>query len=659
MVTQSLVRSACAVGMCIIAVGCGLHEPKKRGLAVATVESDDVAGITSDLRVPRAEHEALLLPTGEVFVIGGVSEGQEVLATTAFVTSEGVQVGPALSTPRVGHSVTLLPSGEVLVAGGSSVYLGEPLDTTEVFDPETRTFRPGPTLSAARRGHAAALVDDEVLLLGGAASVGEDGLGHQASMELVRLSSERGERITATLNLAQSDQLVAELGQRRVLVIGGEGIGGTVHAEVIEVAADGNATVTQRTDSPRISGAALVADSGNVVVLGGRLADETRSSTGWVHFDGQTFTDVPTAGLAPRQGARAIYSPRVNLTLLAGGTEDGERVSTRVEALILGAGALDLESLRFARREHSFTLSEDETLAFVVGGYDAAGAPLRSVEHVVVPSADQLYQLYGGAYPGGNPSGPSNPGPSAPVSVDFEVQLMPSELATMLRAAAGADCNPNKTVNDLLTKIKDKNAQVQALLAQGKKQEAQQAAKQEAAYIEQLRRVQSTLGASSSVSFRVDASEVAALLLRVADTSDASKAQIDAMPLQADAAVSIAKIEAALTAMGVPNAKDLATKTRAHLSLCAASAGSQKAATLLQGRHRLYAGLDATAASSRLPMATQADLNAALISQIAGQTSAAQTVDKARMLLGAPSQATARAEDTYLLLGAALGTARP
>jgi len=229
----------------------------------------------------------------------------------------------------------------------------------------------------------------------------------------------------------------------------------------------------------------------------------------------------------------------------------------------------------------------------------------------------------------------------------------------MLRAATGADCNPNKTVNDLLTRIKDTNAQVQSLLAQGKKQEAQQAAKQEAVYIEQLRRVQSVLGASSSVSFRVDASEVAALLLRVADTADASQAQLDAMPLQADAAVSIAKIEGALTAMGVPNAKDLAEKTRAHLSLCAASAGSQQATTILQGRHRLYAGLDATAASARLPLTTQAELNAALSSQIAGQTSAAQTVDKARMLLGAPAQATARAQDAYLLFGAALGNALP
>ncbi|HBP18745.1 MAG TPA: hypothetical protein DEA08_13290, partial [Planctomycetes bacterium] len=525
-----------------------------------------------------------------------------------------------------------------------STYEGEPLDTTEVFDPATRTFRPGPTLSAPRRGHGAALVDDEVLILGGAASLGQDGLGYQASMELVGLNSERGELLQASLGFAQSEHLVAELGARRVLVLGGQGLGGPVYGEVIEVAQDGSAAVSERTDSPRLKGAALVADTGNVVILGGRLADETTSSTGWVHFDGQTFTEVPGAGLTRRQGARAVYSPRANLTLLAGGTEDGERVSTCVEALLLGAGAVELESLRFARREHSFTLSQDETLAFAIGGYDAAGRPLSSVEHVIVPSVEELYGTFPSAAPG-------------PASVDLEIELLPSELATMLRAATGADCRPDKVVSDLLAKIKDKNAQVQALLAKGKKHEAQKVAKQEAAYLDQLRQVRSTLGASSAVSFKVDAAEVAALLLRVADTSDASQTQVKAMPLQADSAVSIAKLEAALSAMGVANAKDVAEKTRGHLSLCAASAGSQQAATILQGRHRLYSGLDATAASTRLPLTTQAELNAALVSQVAGQTSAAQTVDQARVLLGAPTQATPRAEDAYLLLGAALSNA--
>lgn len=646
---RTLARSACAMGVCLVAIGCGLHEPKPRGHTIAAVESDS-AGITSDLRVPRAEHQALLLPSGEVFVIGGVSEGQEVLATTAFVTSEGVQVGPSLSTPRVGHSVTLLPGGEVLVAGGSAVYEGEPLDTTEVFDPETRTFRPGPLLDEARRGHAAALIGDEVLLVGGSAEPGEEGLGPRASMELVGLDSERGARLSASLGSAQTEALIAHLGQGRVLIVGGQGLGGPVHAELIEVDAAGrSASVSERTDCPRLSGAALVADAGNAVILGGRAAEQAASSTGWVHFDGQTFTEVPAAGLAPRQGARAVYSPRANLSVLVGGSEDGERVSTRVEALVLGADALELESLRFARREHSFTLAADETLAFAVGGYDAAGLPIRSVERVLVPTREEL--LGGGA-------SPAAPTPSAP-GVDLQIELMPSELATLLRSATGADCNPDKVVSDLLTKIKDKNAQVQSLLTQGKKQEAQAAAKQEAAYIEQLRQVQSTLGASSSVSFRVDASEVAALLLRVADTADASQAQVKAMPLQADPAVSIAKIEAALTAMGVPNAQDLAQKTRAHLSLCAASAGSAQAATILQGRHRLYAGLDATAAAARLPLSSQAELNAALASQVVGASSAAESVAKARALLGAPSQASSRAEDAFLLLGATLGNARP
>lgn len=72
---------------------------------------------------------------------------------------------------RTGCSATLLNDGKVLIAGGQQLGSGrdgQPLDSTEIFDPKTRNFSMGPKLTCTRYQHEAIrLRDGRVLLLSG------------------------------------------------------------------------------------------------------------------------------------------------------------------------------------------------------------------------------------------------------------------------------------------------------------------------------------------------------------------------------------------------------------------------------------------------------------------------------------------------------------
>lgn len=103
-------------------------------LTVPSVSSYDVAAGTwsrhPDLLQDRAVHTATLLRSGRVLVVGGSRNGPpthewEPLATTELIDPEsGSSSAAALSRPRAGHQAILLPSGDVLVVdgGGAEIY---------------------------------------------------------------------------------------------------------------------------------------------------------------------------------------------------------------------------------------------------------------------------------------------------------------------------------------------------------------------------------------------------------------------------------------------------------------------------------------------------------------------------------------------------------
>jgi hypothetical protein len=142
-----------------------------------TVRPDQLVDLGDALRVPRFLAQAHPTPSGRIVVFGGYRSPAEVDGTAEVfdpATRTFRLVASPMLSPRAEFTATGLPDGRVLLAGGVAAPGGEPLASTEVFDPERETFAPGPPLLVGRRRHAACAFpgSGEVLVTGG---VGADG----------------------------------------------------------------------------------------------------------------------------------------------------------------------------------------------------------------------------------------------------------------------------------------------------------------------------------------------------------------------------------------------------------------------------------------------------------------------------------------------------
>ena len=135
---------------------------------------------TGSMAVPRALHQATLLPDGRVLVSGGFGDGPtpgvpgpehaEVYdpATGTFSAAGDLQAGRSL------HTAILLTDGRVLAVGGvASPGDRSAVALTELYDPTTNAWSPGPSLQAAFPGATATLLGNgRVLIFGGENSSG-------------------------------------------------------------------------------------------------------------------------------------------------------------------------------------------------------------------------------------------------------------------------------------------------------------------------------------------------------------------------------------------------------------------------------------------------------------------------------------------------------
>src|SRR5436190_3028154 len=131
---------------------------------------------TGALGEPRADHTATLLPDGQVLIAGGMVENGVFLETMEIYDPKtgSFRSAGSMSSKRVGHSATLLPGGKVLLAGGLAERSfegglhGINSSTADMYDPQTGKVMPVGSMVIAREAHEAiALPSGKVLFIGG------------------------------------------------------------------------------------------------------------------------------------------------------------------------------------------------------------------------------------------------------------------------------------------------------------------------------------------------------------------------------------------------------------------------------------------------------------------------------------------------------------
>lgn len=119
------------------------------------------------LLVPRASFAVVVLADGDILITGGRTRDGATASTEIFDSQLRTwKPGPAMTSKRVGHTATLMQDGKVLVVGGDPG--SGATKTAELLDPVAMTTVAVPRLALARAGHGAVqLTDGRVLVTGG------------------------------------------------------------------------------------------------------------------------------------------------------------------------------------------------------------------------------------------------------------------------------------------------------------------------------------------------------------------------------------------------------------------------------------------------------------------------------------------------------------
>lgn len=205
----------------------------------------------------------------------------------------------SMAVPRTAHTATLLDDGEVLAVGGYTQDQTVPTDRTELYDPSTRSWRPGAPL--LRGLHTATLLANGRVLV--AAGFGENGSITAAAT--LYDPADGAWHPTGSLNYARISASAVRLADGRVLIAGGQTVHGTTSAFVLTSELydpqSGTWTPTGAMQQWRTFPALTLLGNGKVLATGGNSLGDSIAEL----FDPHTQT-WSSAGLQPAYGSAAL-----------------------------------------------------------------------------------------------------------------------------------------------------------------------------------------------------------------------------------------------------------------------------------------------------------------------------------------------------------------
>jgi hypothetical protein len=221
-----------------------LYDPAKRSFS-------SLGGLSQ-----RSFHTATRLQDGRVLLAGGGTQTVMLYnpATAAFASTG------SMSTARQRHTAVLLASGKVLILGGLSGS-GAHLNSAEIYDPATGAFTTIAPMKTARSSHSAVvLADQTVLVMGGANTAGT--LGSTEIFNPVTQAFSDGPALTARQSFT-ADRRQDNL----VLVIGGAN--GTAKVGSTQIYSGSGFVAGPGMLTPRSGHASAVLANGSILVTGG------------------------------------------------------------------------------------------------------------------------------------------------------------------------------------------------------------------------------------------------------------------------------------------------------------------------------------------------------------------------------------------------------
>jgi len=261
--------------------------------------SNDTWTQIAPLSGPRIRISANVLGDGSIFVAGGTptSDGPATGVTERLFTLAGTwMLGPTLNRPRAAHSATILPDGRVAYIGGY-VQFGIEVAEVEILSLDGTAFTLGPSMPVPRHGHLS-LYDadtDSVLVLTGFAS--PDGpLGSIESYSVTNNSWSNLAQLISPKNGACADRLPGG----RILIAGGYGSSGlkTDTAEVFEPWSGRTWGVQDRMSVIRAGQRCIPIVSRGVLIVGSVHNDDPNGDYGADLFEGDG-TAIFTDGFEP------------------------------------------------------------------------------------------------------------------------------------------------------------------------------------------------------------------------------------------------------------------------------------------------------------------------------------------------------------------------
>ncbi|WP_398577122.1 kelch repeat-containing protein [Stigmatella hybrida] len=317
---------------------------------------------TAYLTAYRRLQTATLLPSGQIFVVGGVHRYSEILSSAEMYdpTADVWSAAVPMSVPRSSHTATLLPNGQVLVTGGNSFRTS--LSSAEVYDLATGRWSNTGSMSSPRVLHTATLLaNGKVLIVGGNGNYGA------LSSSEVYDPATGAWSVSGSMAFPRASYTATLLPNGKVLVAGGADSSEPLSSAEVYDPVTGIWSVTGSMISPRSDHTATLLPDGKVLVTGGYDDSNSFAASSAEVYDPVTGVWSVTGSMAYSRSSHTATRLSNGQVLVAGGASDrGFLSSAEVYDLATGSWSTT-ESMDSLRHGHTATLLPNGQVLIVAG----------------------------------------------------------------------------------------------------------------------------------------------------------------------------------------------------------------------------------------------------------------------------------------------------